>query len=471
MLGEGVAAQYGGGLVGVGADQGDAAGAAERQGAVVAEEHDRLLGHGAGQLPVLRAVEVDPSAQGFGVRQVGACERGGDGVPVRVEQAEFGLLREHPAQGPVDHRFGDPPVRHRLGQGRAEGLDGGQFDVDARPERGSGGVRPVGGDAVQGLEEGDAEVVGDDGAVEAPGVAEQSGQQVLVGRGGHAVHVRVGVHHGPGAALADRHLEGRQQDVGTLARAHGGGCEVAAGAGGGVADEVLEGGDDPGVLQAPDVGGADGADEVRVLADRLLDPAPAGVAHHVQDGGEALVDADGAHVAADGGGHAVHQLGVEGGAPGQRNGVGGRAPGGEPGQALLVREGGNAEPVGGGDACLGAQQGQRAQRRVDGGGAERAGQLAQSGGQEGVEVDGLLHVVLMGGDVSALVGRADPHAVQLGDLLLEGHRLDQRGDPGGDGVGGVVPEGDFGGGLNGHVGGHFPPTPISPWTRARRANR
>src|SRR5690606_13792552 len=137
-----------------------------------------------------------------------------------------------------------------------------------------------------------------------------------------------------------------------LARAHGGRRQVAAGAGGGVAGEVLEGGDDAGGLQALHVGGADGADEVRVLADGLLHAAPAGVAHHVEDGGEALVDADGPHVAADGGGHPAHQSGVEGGTPGQRHRVGGGAPGGESRQALVMREGGDAEPVRGGDAGL-----------------------------------------------------------------------------------------------------------------------
>ncbi|MEY9490332.1 hypothetical protein RKD26_006126 [Streptomyces calvus] len=324
---------------------------------------------------------------------------------------------------------------------------------------------------MQRLQEGDAEVVGDDGALEAPRVAEQPGQQRLVGGRGHAVDVVVGVHHGPGAALADGHLERRQQDVGPLAGAHGGGGEVASGAGGGVADEVLERGDDARGLQALDVGGADGADEVGVLADGLLHPAPAGVAHHVEDGRETLVDADGTHVGADGGGHAAHELRVEGGTPGQRDGIGGGAPGGEAGQALLVGDGGNAEAVRGGDAGLGAHQGQRAQRGVDGCGAEGAGQLAQPVRKERVEVDGLLHVVLVRGDLSAVVGGTDPHAVQLGDLLLKGHRADQRVDPGGDGLGGVVPEGGFGGGLYGHVGGHFPPTPIRPWTRARRANR
>src|SRR5690606_6869838 len=112
-----------------------------------------------------------------------------------------------------------------------------------------------------------------------------------------------------------------------------------------------------------------------------------------------------------------------------------------------------------------------AERRVDGGGAEGAGQLAQTVGKERVEVDRLLHVVLVGGDFTAVGGRTDPHAVQLGDLLVQGHRGDERVDSVGDGPLGVVPEGDFGGGLYGHVGSHFPPTPIRPWTRARRANR
>ncbi len=146
------------------------------------------------------------------------------------------------------------------------------------------------------------------------------------------------------------------------------------------------------------------------------------------------MDADGAHVAADGGGHAPYQAGVEGGAPGERDGVGGGAPGGEAGQALVVREGGDAEAVGGGDAGLGAGQGERAQGGVDRDGAEGAGELAQAGGQERVEVDGLLHVVLVRCHFAALVGGAHPHPGQLGGLLLKGHGGDQRVDACGDGA-------------------------------------
>ena len=43
-------------------------------------------------------------------------------------------------------------------------------------------------------------------------------------------------------------------------------------------------------------------------------------------------------------------------------------------------------------------------------------------GSSVVEVDVVVHVVLVRGDVAAVVGGADPDAVELGDLLVEGHR-------------------------------------------------
>src|SRR5690606_39193610 len=232
----------------------------------------------------------------------------------------------------------------RFDEGFGEGVDGGEFDVDAGAEGEAGRLGAVRGDAVQGLQEADGEVVGDDRAGEAPFVAQQPGEQVLVGGHRDAVDLRVRVHHGPGAAEAERHLEGRQDDVGQFAGAHVGGGEVAAAAGGGVSGEVLEGGDDAGVLQASHVRGGDGADQVRVLADGLLGAAPAVVAGHVEYGREALVDASGAHGAPDPARHLLDEFGVEGGAPAQRGRVDGRPPGGEAGQALLVHLGGDAEP-------------------------------------------------------------------------------------------------------------------------------
>lgn len=68
--------------------------------------------------------------------------------------------------------------------------------------------------------------------------------------------------------------------------------------------------------------------------------------------------------------------------------------------------------------------------------------------------------------------RHRPQAVQLAQLLLQGHGgdqlLDTRDAVGPEPVLGTCPASR---GVGGHVLGHFPPTPISPWTRARPATR
>ncbi len=288
------------------------------------------------------------------------------------------------------------------------------------------------------------------------------------------------------AALAHGHLERGQDDIGPLARPHGDGGEVAARPRGGIAGEVFERGDDPGRLQSSYVGRGDGAHEVRVLADGLLDAPPAHVAYDVQDRGESLVYADGTHVTADRGGHLVDQLRMEGGAPGQWYRVGGRTPGGEAGKALLVRQCRYAEPVRAHDPLLGTEERESTDGGVDRGCSERAGQLSEAVGKQVVECDGLPHVVLERGDFASLVGRAHPDAEELGDLLLEGHGGDQGVSSVLGGAGRIVPgpgavvrgpgarcPGSGGRRRTGvvHIGGHFPPTPISPCTRARRANR
>ncbi|NWJ69651.1 glycoside hydrolase family 3 C-terminal domain-containing protein, partial [Pseudonocardia sp. ICBG1122] len=113
VVGEAVAAHQRGRVVGVRAEDGDAAGARrERQDAVVVQQHDRLLRQPGGDRAVLRRVQVD--------RRRGAC-----GGPVRgagrgvvVEQPEVGLLLQHPQHGPVHDVFGQcaraDPVGQRL---------------------------------------------------------------------------------------------------------------------------------------------------------------------------------------------------------------------------------------------------------------------------------------------------------------------------------------------------------------------
>ena len=146
-------------------------------------------------------------------------------------------------------------------------------------------------------------------------------------------------------AHPDRRLERRQDDVSELARPHGHRRVVAGRLGRRVAGEVLERRDDAVLFEPTDVGRAELRDEIRVLAHRLLDPAPSVVANHVEDRGEALMHADRGHVAPDRGGHPL-QVRVEGGGPRQRRRVDGGAVGGEAGEALLMHDGRDAESRG-----------------------------------------------------------------------------------------------------------------------------
>ncbi|MGX1476851.1 UNVERIFIED_CONTAM: hypothetical protein RKD50_005659 [Streptomyces canus] len=430
--GKGVAAQHGEGVGGAGADDRDPGVGGQREQAVrVVQEHHRLLGEAAGQGAVRRRVQVDPF--------------GGFRVPVLVQEAQLALLEQDPAGRPVDQGLGDLARADGIDQGGAVALEGGQFDVEARREGRVGRARLGAGDPVLGLEEADAEVVGDHRAGEPPFLTQEFGQQAGVGGGRDTVRVGVRGHHRTGPALAQGELEGRQGDVGELPHARAHGREVAGAGRGGVPGEVLERGDDPRRLQTPDVRGADGAHQIRVLADRLLDPSPARVADDVQNGGQTLVDTDRAQVAADGAGHLLDQAGVPARAPGERDRIGGGPPGGEAGQALLVGQCRDAETARFGDTALGAGQCLRAQRRVHGGGAEGAGELAQAPGDQLVPVVVGGHLALEGGDSVPVRAGAHPHAVELGGLLLKGHPGEEVVDAGGGGQGGVTP------GRGGHV--------------------
>ena len=359
---ERVAAEHRVRLVGVRADDGHRGRSPQGQEPRVAHEHDRLLGELAGERPVLSRVEVDRPAHAVGAverrrLEVGAPAQGGrHRLVVGVEQTEIELLREHAAERRVDEARVEHALVDRAAQRLAEGLHRRQLDVDAGLERGARGLGPGARGAVQQVQERDREVVGDDRAGEAPLLAQQLGEQAAVSGARHAVEVGVGVHDAARPALADGHLERRQQHVGELARPHRDGREVAPGARGGVADEVLERRDDAARLEPAHVGAADGGDEIRVFADGLLDATPAGVAHDVEHGGEALVDAHRAHVVADAPRHPLDEPRVEARAPREGHGVRGRAPGGEAGKTLLVRDGGDAEAALLDDAALGREQ-------------------------------------------------------------------------------------------------------------------
>ena len=303
---------------------------AERQhAAVVVEQDHRALGERACDRTVLGWIELDRRA----------ARRG---RPVGVQQPELRLLPQDPPDRPVHELLRELARVHQLGERRIADAVG-QLDVDARGQRLRARLRRRAGDAVQRLQERDAPVVGHHDAGEAPFVAEQVGEQPRVGGGRDAVDLAVGVHDRAGA-VAHGALERRQQHVLELARADGRGPEVATRSRRRVAGEVLERRDDPRRLEAADVRGAERPDEVRVLAERLLDATPAVVAHDVEHGREALVHPDRAHALADPRRHRLHELDVERRRHRQRRREDRRAERGEAGQALLVRDRRDAEP-------------------------------------------------------------------------------------------------------------------------------
>lgn len=87
----------------------------------------------------------------------------------------------------IHQPFVDLAALDPVDQGLAIAVHGGQLDVDAGGEGQPRGLGLAAGHAVQHEEELHAEVVGDDGPLEAPRLAQQPGEQLAVGGRGHAV--------------------------------------------------------------------------------------------------------------------------------------------------------------------------------------------------------------------------------------------------------------------------------------------
>ena len=175
----------------------------------------------AGERRGSRRIEVDGAAHvSASTRSAPRRAPAGTGDQSGSSRPSSRLLPQHPAQRAVDERLVDGARRRRRDAAarRTSSRSGSSTSMPAssacaRPPR------PSPRDAVQQLEERDREVVGDDGAVEAPRRrAAAPVSSVAVGGRRHAVDVGVRVHHDAHAALADRHLERRQQHVGELAR-------------------------------------------------------------------------------------------------------------------------------------------------------------------------------------------------------------------------------------------------------------
>ena len=176
---------------------------------------------------------------------------------------------------------------------------------------------------------------------------------------------------------------------------------------------MLQRGDDARRLQAPDIGAANRAYQVGILADCLLDPSPAKVAHHVQHRGQALVHSERPHRLADLRAHLLHELRVEARPPAQRRRVDGRLPRRKARQALFVHERRDPEPRGPHDPSLEAGEAARTDQRLHWGRPVRPGQLAEAVAYEQLPVGrGGGEVVLMGRYLPGFVS-AQPQAVQL----------------------------------------------------------
>ena len=408
VVGERVAAHEGLRAVGVGPEHGDPTRfGAERQHPVIGQQHRALLGEPARDAAVRRAVEVDLT---------------GRAVEVGVEQTQLLLLREDAGHRPVDHRLVEEARPHPLDQGGV-GVQGGQLDVDAGLERELRCLTGVGGDLVHRLEEGHGEVVGDDDPVEAPSVAQELGEVFAGCRDGHPVDLGVGVHHRAHAAVTDRHLERRQEDVRHLAGPRVYGRMVAPCLRAGVPHEVLQGGVHARILQPPHIGRSDGADDVGVFGDALVDPSPPRIADDVEHRRQALVDAELAHRPADEAAHLGDEVGIEGRAPRQRCGEGGRLPGRETGETLLVHERGDPQASLALQPALLVPQPLGPRDRIDRAGAVDPREVPDSMHDRVLEPGRGLHLAREGSD--HLIALVDPEADELAELLLEGHAVDQ----------------------------------------------
>ncbi len=256
--------------------------AREREGAVVGEEHEGA----ARDLEVHRGV--------LGRRDDRLLAR--DVRPPRVlEQAEAELEREDAPDGGVDRRLLDEAAVHRLERALEEARRRHDHVVAGAHGRG-GRVHVVGLDVLLPDHAAHVVPVGDERAGVAPLAAQDVVEQPAVHGDGHAVHGLVAEHE-RGAALARDPLERGQEPGPELALRDVGLARVAPALRLGVAREVLRRGEDarrvgqPVALVAADHRGRELADEERVLAERLVDAAPAQVARDAEHGGEGPVDA------------------------------------------------------------------------------------------------------------------------------------------------------------------------------------
>jgi hypothetical protein len=139
-----------------------------------------------------------------------------------------------------------------------------------------------------------------------------------------------------------------------------------------------------------------------------------------------LVDADRVHALADRARHAFHDHRVEGRRPRQGGREDGGAEGGEAGQALVVRDGGDPKACPRDEVPLQPGEAARTLDRVNGPGSERAREMSDPAGTGLLEGHGIGEGLLQGSHVARAQLRSDPHAGQLGELLVKRHLAQER---------------------------------------------
>ena len=194
------------------ADDGDPAARERQEAAVVREQHDGLSranrARSAGRARRRRWSESTSSGR----------------VPALVRRPSKALWART-RRSAVDEAPRRSPARTASTRGRRRRACWAALDVDARRERAAQprqASRPHGAAcAGRGCPSSRRRR-----PLKAPLLAQDPGEQAFVGGRGDTVDVGVGVHDRADLALGDDHLEGRQDDVGELARTHRGGGEV-----------------------------------------------------------------------------------------------------------------------------------------------------------------------------------------------------------------------------------------------------
>ena len=334
-----------------------------RNGRIAAQPRDRGIGSddrdaparpgGQRQSPVILQ-QRDRSMRGL-QRQRACLPIAGQRVPVPprpgiFEQARAELERQHPGAGDVD-RLGRHLARPHLIDQRAIGDAVGQLAIHPGAQRGARRRFQVGLDMVDGVEFGNRAIVAHHRAVEMPFAAQNVAQQPYILMARYPVYLIIAGHDGGDAGALHHRAEGREEILAQFALADRRGRDILAALRLAMPGHVLErrhhlvGADLPALaLQAQHRRDAHFAAQIGILAERLLDPAPARIAGDVHHRRQRQMHAPRPHLAGDHRLHLAHQRAVETAGHADRHREHGRVGRHIAVQRLLVKQHRNAEP-------------------------------------------------------------------------------------------------------------------------------